>query len=429
MSTVPILAPDGSAWDIPQDKVAAAVKAGGKIAADMSAPDGSRWTIPLDRVHDAIHSGGQLAPSSAAAFAGASVPKPADPMQHVTGYDLIGPVGDSFSNRVGNRIGQNLEAVAGVPAEAQREISEAQANRPQSYSQGATNVVHNTADAITGTLRKLWSDWTSDPANIAGDIVTGYVGGEALGGAEGEAQAAKPAESAAPAASSSTASDVANAVGKIAKNQAMKFASREVPLLGRFLRTYDFLKQIGGDAHAPELTAVTDGLNDLSQAVIQRINAAKAAGLTDRQAVLNARDAGLSDVAQPAADQTQANALGILKGTPKAVRSFADVRDDQIYQDYANADLENQGYIGRLQESRDFAARNSMDAPKWQRVLNQKVDQLIQQAEQKQTSSPAVKPYSAAPKAKAATAAAGGDDDLTDILKASLDIARKKRGK
>jgi hypothetical protein len=60
MATTPIIAPDGSSWDIPSAKVPDAVKAGGKVGASVMAPDNSKWLIPLDKVRDAIAQGGQL---------------------------------------------------------------------------------------------------------------------------------------------------------------------------------------------------------------------------------------------------------------------------------------------------------------------------------------------------------------------------------
>jgi hypothetical protein len=59
-SLVPVIGPDGSHWDIPQQNVAAALKGGGKVGQDMLAPDGTHWLIPMDKVHDAVAKGGQL---------------------------------------------------------------------------------------------------------------------------------------------------------------------------------------------------------------------------------------------------------------------------------------------------------------------------------------------------------------------------------
>lgn len=62
MSMVAIIAPDGTVWDIPQERSQEAIKAGGKLAMDVLSPNGERWAIRIDKVHDALKAGGQLAP-------------------------------------------------------------------------------------------------------------------------------------------------------------------------------------------------------------------------------------------------------------------------------------------------------------------------------------------------------------------------------
>jgi hypothetical protein len=57
MGTTPMIAPDGSSGEIPDAKVADAVKAGGKVGAWMLAPDGSRGIVPVDKTLDAIKAG------------------------------------------------------------------------------------------------------------------------------------------------------------------------------------------------------------------------------------------------------------------------------------------------------------------------------------------------------------------------------------
>src|SRR5690242_5429150 len=150
MATVPMVGPDGSIADVPHESVQQAVQAGARIAFDMVSPDGKeRAAVPLEGMHAAIAAGAQLAPSSAGAYAAASVPKPTDPLQHITGYDLAGPVGDSFSNRVGNRIQQNAEAMGDLPAEAQREISQAENGpRPSGIVPTLSQAASTTADAV-----------------------------------------------------------------------------------------------------------------------------------------------------------------------------------------------------------------------------------------------------------------------------------------
>lgn len=62
MSTVPIFAPDGTLGDIPQDQLAAAVKAGAKPGVHVTGPDGSPGVIPADRTQDAVKAGAKLQP-------------------------------------------------------------------------------------------------------------------------------------------------------------------------------------------------------------------------------------------------------------------------------------------------------------------------------------------------------------------------------
>lgn len=57
MATVPMLAPDGTSGEIPQDKVQDAIKAGFKQAVEMTSPDGKKGYIPLDRQQDAMKAG------------------------------------------------------------------------------------------------------------------------------------------------------------------------------------------------------------------------------------------------------------------------------------------------------------------------------------------------------------------------------------
>src|SRR5579872_133047 len=60
-NTVPMIAPDGTVGDVPQDQVPNAVKAGGSIGVDLIAPDGSHGVVPMDKVHDAIRAGARFA--------------------------------------------------------------------------------------------------------------------------------------------------------------------------------------------------------------------------------------------------------------------------------------------------------------------------------------------------------------------------------
>jgi hypothetical protein len=58
--TVLMLSPTGDAGEVPEENVAAAIKAGGKVGTRMIAPDGSKGIIPVERVHDAFQAGATL---------------------------------------------------------------------------------------------------------------------------------------------------------------------------------------------------------------------------------------------------------------------------------------------------------------------------------------------------------------------------------
>ncbi len=75
MTTMPMIATDGSIGDVPQENVSAAVKAGYKVGQDMLSPDGKTGTIPLEKVHDAIKAGFQIK--------GANPQKPAAPTKEM----------------------------------------------------------------------------------------------------------------------------------------------------------------------------------------------------------------------------------------------------------------------------------------------------------------------------------------------------------
>jgi hypothetical protein len=86
----------------------------------------------------------------------------------------------------------------------------------------------------------------------------------------------------------------------------------------------------------------------------------------------------------------------------------------------------------RLQASREFAERNSVDVPKWRRVAEAKaqavIDEAERQAEQRalnrELAKGAPRPVKVS-KARVATPAA--EEDLTPILEKSLELARKKK--
>lgn len=113
-------------------------------------------------------------------------------------------------------------------------------------------------------------------------------------------------------------------------------------------------------------------------------------------------------------------------------KSFSEIRDDQVFQDAANADLVRHGQNADLEARREFAANNSMDVPKWQRVAESKaadvleqaqkqVEQIMQEAQRaketpvKYTKTPGLKP------------AANPVDNLTSLLEQSIAAAKAKK--
>jgi hypothetical protein len=60
--TVTIFDPNGNKGEVPYGNLAAAVKAGGKLAVTVKAPDGTMGEIPADRVPDAAKAGGTVVP-------------------------------------------------------------------------------------------------------------------------------------------------------------------------------------------------------------------------------------------------------------------------------------------------------------------------------------------------------------------------------
>lgn len=62
MATVPIFAPDGSLGDIPQARLAEAIKAGAKPGVNVLSPTGDKGVVPADRLHEAAVGGAKLVP-------------------------------------------------------------------------------------------------------------------------------------------------------------------------------------------------------------------------------------------------------------------------------------------------------------------------------------------------------------------------------
>src|SRR5579864_2505880 len=59
-NTLPIAFDDGTSANVPMEKVADALKDGGKVVQSMRFDDGSSAWVPLDKVHDALKDGGMV---------------------------------------------------------------------------------------------------------------------------------------------------------------------------------------------------------------------------------------------------------------------------------------------------------------------------------------------------------------------------------
>lgn len=81
--TVAMAFDDGTQGYVPQERVADAVRDGGKLVQAMSFDDGSKAWVPFDRVHDAIHDGGQLVPPG--------IPRPQTPTMETSTLGHLAP--------------------------------------------------------------------------------------------------------------------------------------------------------------------------------------------------------------------------------------------------------------------------------------------------------------------------------------------------
>jgi hypothetical protein len=133
--------------------------------------------------------------------------------------------------------------------------------------------------------------------------------------------------------------------------------------------------------------------------------------------------------------------------------------EDAAIQDAMNADLEQHGAAARLEQGREFAARNSVGVPKWQRTAEARAQAILEEARQKAEERALTrelgrgmpkpvkaKPTIATPEAKPSgppgiSAGQQGKlpgvkvpspeqpEDLTPVLEESLRRARLRRGK
>lgn len=157
--TVAMAFDDGTQAYVPQERVADAVRDGGKLVQAMSFDDGSKAWVPFDKVHDAIHDGGQLVPLA--------VPKPTVNMQtsalgHLSapaqvGSDVLKGVGEGALQTVhgvgelirqgGNLVHSGLGNVI-VPPSGQQALQ--QVATPENLAQGIGVGAESIAEAVLG---------------------------------------------------------------------------------------------------------------------------------------------------------------------------------------------------------------------------------------------------------------------------------------
>ncbi|HZW05401.1 MAG TPA: hypothetical protein VFF58_00705 [Candidatus Nitrosotalea sp.] len=185
-ATVPVFDPQGTLRDVPEEQLAAAVKAGGMPAVKFQAPDKSTRFVPANRTQDAVSAGGKLLP-----FEQQDVKHPG--FWHTVAEDFgsavhtLAPVpaavvdlatGASFKDVAGNLLHaavpalRSADVAAGTPAE---DAARKAAGRSIPYRFGAP--VAETLGANVPGMEK--SAASGDVGGVAGHFATAeapYVG-------------------------------------------------------------------------------------------------------------------------------------------------------------------------------------------------------------------------------------------------------------
>lgn len=122
-TTVPMLAPDGTSGDIPQERVQDAIKAGFKQAVEMTSPDGKAGYIPVERQQDALSAGFKLAaPASSdthnsvrGLFDASTAPASTEDRKGVPDWlNEVGDVSTGFINALGSVVAHPIQTVQGI---------------------------------------------------------------------------------------------------------------------------------------------------------------------------------------------------------------------------------------------------------------------------------------------------------------------------
>jgi len=230
MGMTPMIAPDGSSGDIPNARVAEAVRAGGKVGAWMLDPQGNRGVIPLDRTTDAIQAGA----------------RPIAPMNVPTA--LSGQESQFYQQHPANvlyrdiRSTQSPEAVAGrqkVSREVQHEIG---VNAGMMAGGVATGGL---LEAPEGASLAARAAYLLGRAGLSG-------AGQGIGALVG---GASPDEAKTAAEVGAVAQPVAEGVGAIAKSVAPKIAESALNITDRMRGRGRTI----GDAVLEETTGIKPG--------------------------------------------------------------------------------------------------------------------------------------------------------------------------
>jgi hypothetical protein len=145
MSTVPMIAPDGSSGDIPKERAQDALNAGFKRAVVMHSPDGQQGYVPIDRAQEAINKGFKVGQNITELNT-----KEADANKYKGSAGAIN-FGDTVSGVV-HKAGSLISGmVTGAPAALGPDRFK---NAVDVIAQGATNVARTPNDQYTTPVEK-----------------------------------------------------------------------------------------------------------------------------------------------------------------------------------------------------------------------------------------------------------------------------------
>lgn len=367
--TMPMIAPDGTSWDIPKAKLGDAVRAGGKIASPVLGPDGSKWLIPLDQVHAALAKGGQLIGSD---------PKPPQTeMQESTApfthqeTDEEQALREQNERQVAAGYGRSFGLMAGGGL---RDVSKAGAE---------AGVGQRIIDAIKQRFR-------GGPAQAPAPELTPAQAAEGEGWREPE-PAEQPAakESASPTSKTKPAPRF-TVEDRQAAHQLLKDATSNV---------VDSTVPPAGEGYGPNLATKSRVEFYLQRGDVA--NAEKSLDAGAKQA--NPAWQPLDRQPVPSTNEIRARIQAEAK-LPKA-GSAADAADDHALQQEMKWNLERHGWSAESEARREFIARNSTGMTKGELA----------------------KRYAAGSGKGAPAAAPATPDDLTEVLQKSLEAVQAKK--